>query len=190
VHVDVGTGDGSYVYRAARAHPDRLFLGIDANGEAMADRSRRACAKAARGGAPNALFVRAAIESLPEELGGLAARVTVLFPWGSLLRAVAAPDHQALVALRELCRAGARLDIAMALPVERERSSFAKAGLGDITEAHLRGDLPRSYASAGFEVEVHERAAEIVEAFPTAWARRLSLEPHRRFFAITGARRS
>ena len=53
---------------AAAAQPDRLVVGVDANAAGMATASRRAAARPARGGLPNALFVLAAAEALPAEL--------------------------------------------------------------------------------------------------------------------------
>ena len=50
---------------AAAAEPDRLIVAVDANAAAMAVASRRAAASPRRGGLPNALFVVAAVESLP-----------------------------------------------------------------------------------------------------------------------------
>ena len=44
--------------------------------------------KPARGGAPNALFIVAAAEALPEPLTGIADEITINYPWGSLLRIV------------------------------------------------------------------------------------------------------
>jgi 16S rRNA (adenine(1408)-N(1))-methyltransferase len=86
VTIDVGTGDGRAVLFIAAAEPTTLAIGIDANAASMAEASRRAAGPPRKGGLANALFVVAAAEAPPEELRGLAARVTVLFPWGSLLR--------------------------------------------------------------------------------------------------------
>ena len=88
----------------------------------MREASRRAARKPARGGAPNALFVRASAEALPAELGGLATAVTVLLPWASLLHAVAAPDPAVLAGLRGMCAAGASLVVVLGYaPGEGER---------------------------------------------------------------------
>ena len=43
---------------------------------------------------PNALFVVAAAERVPAELHGLADELTILFPWGSLLRGALALDER------------------------------------------------------------------------------------------------
>src|SRR2546425_4724656 len=42
VVVDVGTGDGRWLYRTARAHPEWLCLGLDADAGRMREVSRRA----------------------------------------------------------------------------------------------------------------------------------------------------
>lgn len=60
--VDLGTGDGRRVLRAAAARPDTLVIGVDANAAGMVEASRRA---ARRGALPNALFVVAAAEHPP-----------------------------------------------------------------------------------------------------------------------------
>jgi tRNA G46 methylase TrmB len=79
VHIDIGTGDGRFVRRVAQTDPDCFVIGIDACRENLRGVSRRA--------PQNTLFVIANAQALPPELHGLAAQVTINFPWGSLLRA-------------------------------------------------------------------------------------------------------
>jgi 16S rRNA (adenine(1408)-N(1))-methyltransferase len=67
-------------------------IGVDASAAAMAETSLRAARPERKGGLPNALFVVAAAERPPEELHAIAAEVTILFPWGSLLRGGLALD--------------------------------------------------------------------------------------------------
>lgn len=55
--IDLGTGDGRYVLKAAAERPDTLVIGLDANAAAMIEASRRA---ARRDALPNALFAVAA----------------------------------------------------------------------------------------------------------------------------------
>lgn len=181
LHVDVGTGDGAFVLRTARANPGIFVVGVDANAEAMIDRSRRAASKPSRGGASNALFVHAPIEKLPEELEGLATRVTVLFPWGSLLRAVWSPDIGALASLRNLCAGGAELVIAVSAS---PRDAGFDRPFDGIDPDGAR--LPEAYARAGFDVRVRETAGPIHE---TTWSKRLSFGTDRRFFVLEGSAR-
>ena len=78
VLIDVGTGDGRYVLHVARTSPTWFALGVDA----CRDNLRKASRKAP----PNALYLIANALALPkEEIGGMASKVTINFPWGSLL---------------------------------------------------------------------------------------------------------
>ena len=58
----------------------------------MAKSSWRAARPTGKGGLPNAVFVAAAAERPAAELAGTAAEITILFPWGSLLRGALAVD--------------------------------------------------------------------------------------------------
>lgn len=86
------------------------MVGIDANADNLRTASRRAGASEARGGLPNLLFGRLALERAPGALEGLADRLSVLLPWGSLLRAAAGGEPEGLRRLRGLCAPGAELE--------------------------------------------------------------------------------
>ena len=128
----------------------------------MIDSSRRAAAKAARGGRPNALFLVAAAETLPSELSGIAGGVTVNFPWGSLLRGVLAQDMPMLAGLGRLLGPDGRLE-AMVSAVARDGQTLP----GD-------SDLRAGYRVAGLDLSEYRQATarEIAER-STSWARRL-----------------
>src|SRR6266508_1951523 len=50
VIIDLGTGDGSFVYQSARRHPDRFYIGIDPQSSAMEKVSEKIHRKPAKGG--------------------------------------------------------------------------------------------------------------------------------------------
>src|SRR4029077_6174969 len=94
------------VVSLARRRPDALVVGVDAGPDAMRSTAQRAARKPAKGGVPNALFVWAAVEELPAELTDVT-EVHALMPWGSLLRALVAPDERVLRDVARRCRPGA-----------------------------------------------------------------------------------
>jgi len=160
VIIDIGTGDGRFVYQSARQNPNKFYIGIDPNVRPLEKISEKIHRKPAKGGAPNVLFVQAAIEDLPAELDGVADEVHVHFPWGSLLRAVATGDVDILRNVRRICAPGAMLEV--------------------VINDHLADQLIERYRSAGFEVLEHGSvpAAQWSE-FETTWARRLKQNEHR-----------
>jgi 16S rRNA (adenine(1408)-N(1))-methyltransferase len=169
--LDLGTGDGAFVYQSAREDPSRFYVGLDAEPSALQEVSARALRKPAKGGLPNALFLRAAVEALPPDLSGVANEVHIHFPWGSLLHAVLTGDLAILHGIRGLCAPGALLEVVWALDFARDRAELARLGI--LTDLPEQDALDR-YKEAGFDVEEAGTLAE--SAWPhlqTSWARRL-----------------
>ena len=152
----------------AAAQPDRLVAGVDANAAGMMTASRRAAARPSRGGLPNAVFVVAAAEALPAELGGVADLVTVHFPWGSLLRGLLGADPATMTGLSRVLRPGGTLQLLVSATA-RDHS----AGVPPIRTATLRA-LAESYAAWGLAVTELRPAtvADVADAHST-WAKRL-----------------
>jgi 16S rRNA (adenine(1408)-N(1))-methyltransferase len=168
VTIDVGTGDGRAVLAAAARDPRTLAIGLDATAAAMAESSRRAAGPARKGGLPNAVFVLAAAEKPPADLCGVAASVTVRFPWGSLLRGCVGGDAVVSRGVASLVAPGGVLELLLA-PAARdglEGVPIDPAALGDAVVA--------TFAPLGFDV-VDRRAATPAEiaASGSTWARRL-----------------
>ncbi len=151
--LDLGTGDGRFVDAMARQHPDMLAVGLDACREPLAERSRRA--------PHNAVFVIANALDLPGELDGRATRITIKFPWGSLLAALLAGDSRLIDRLGTLARPGARLEVRInAAAAESCSASLEKA-------AHL---AQRAFTDAGCRLSrVRSLGPADLRAVPSTW---------------------
>ena len=169
--IDVGTGDGRAVLAAAVREPATLVLGLDASAAAMAEASRRAARPARKGGLENARFVVAAAEAPPSALAGVADHVTVLFPWGSLLRGVAGRDAAVARGIAGLVRPGGDLELLLA-PAERDGLDGMPVTVDGLVDA-----AGRAFRAQGFEL-VAGRAATPAEvaASGSTWARRLGAD--------------
>lgn len=154
VHIDLGTGDGTYAMHLARANPDMAVIGIDTCLDNLT--------KAARKGLQNLRFVSCDATEPPAWLHGNATSVTINFPFGSLLCALAEGDDEAHQRLFAVARPGARIEI-------RVNGSAAKE-LGIPLEI-IRDRLRRIAArSVSVTVEPHHA----FRRFPSEWAKRLA----------------
>lgn len=179
VLLDIGTGDGRFVLDAVHRSPHLLAIGLDAcreNLRAAAARAENVAAgrtpKASRtsaggaGATGGALFVIASANCLPHELRGLAGRVTINFPWGSLRDGLLEGELALLESLRTVMQPGARLEVRL------NASALAEAGW----ELLPGGERVRQQlARAGFR----PRPARLIDtaalrALPSTWARRLA----------------
>jgi 16S rRNA (adenine(1408)-N(1))-methyltransferase len=174
VVIDIGTGDGLFVYQSARQNPSKFYIGIDANPQPLEKISEKIHRKPTKGGLPNVLFIQAPIEALPPELDGVADEVHIHFPWGSLLRGVATGDETVLRNLRRVCAPGALLEIVIGLDPERDQSEIKALGLKPLTHEFLEMTLAPRYAANGFAV--FEKGGLAPAEWPklkTSWAKRL-----------------
>ena len=174
VIIDIGTGDGRFVYQSARQNPNKFYIGIDPNTRPLEKISEKIYRKPAKGGAGNVLFIQSAVEDLPAELNGVADEVHVHFPWGSLLRAVATGKVEVLRNVRRICLDGALLEVVIGLDPERDQSEIERLGLTPLSLEFIDRVLVPNYAAAGFEItERGILAASEWPEFDTSWAKRL-----------------
>lgn len=172
--IDIGTGDGLFVYQCARQNPKKFYIGIDANPRPLKKISEKIHRKPSKGGAPNLLFIQSAVEDLPSELNGIADVVHVHFPWGSLLGAVATGDRAVMDNLRRICSTDALLEVVIGLDPERDRFETERLGLQPLSMAYIDSVLVPKYKDAGFEiVERGLIASAEWPALNTSWAKRL-----------------
>ena len=172
--IDIGTGDGLFVYQSARRNPQKFYIGVDASPRPLEKVSEKVHRKPAKGGLPNVLFVQAAVEDLPPELDNVADEVHIHFPWGSLLRAVAAGDLEVLRNLRRICAEKALLEVVIGLDPERDISELERLELPPLSLEHVDSVLAPEYRNAGFEIfESGIIAPSEWPEFQTSWAKRL-----------------
>lgn len=172
--IDIGTGDGLFVYQCARRNQKKFYIGIDANPRPLEKISEKIHRKPSKGGLPNVIFIQSAVEELPSELDGVADEVHVHFPWGSLLRAVATGNQAVLLNLRRICSSEALLEVVIGLDPERDRSEIERLGLQSISLEYIDSTLAAHYRKAGFEIL--ERGMLSPSEWPkiqTSWAKRL-----------------
>jgi 16S rRNA (adenine(1408)-N(1))-methyltransferase len=160
VAIDLGTGDGRYVRQIARDKPRCFAIGIDTCRENLREVSRRA--------PDNARYLIADALALPDELAGLATRITINFPWGSLLRGLLAGDARLLAGLRAIARppSGAVLDIKL------NDSALAAVGW-TLTDGGVRIEAMLRAAGCAPEPAIALESAAL-RACPTTWAKRLA----------------
>ena len=90
VHVDLGTGDGRFVYEAALKDQSTLFIGVDP----VEKQLREYSVKSVRKKLSNVLFLTSSLENLPINLTEIADKVSVILPWGTLLGQIVNPSPE------------------------------------------------------------------------------------------------
>ncbi|HEY8293192.1 MAG TPA: class I SAM-dependent methyltransferase [Thermomicrobiales bacterium] len=156
--IDIGTGDGRYVRTIARECPACFAIGIDACRENLRGSSRNAPG--------NALFIIANALTLPGELHGLATRITINFPWGSLLAALLDSEPAFFTGVVALAQPGAALEIRL------NQGALVEAGY-----TRERGVIQIARRLREWEFADQRLAmldTNALRRYPTTWAQRLA----------------
>ena len=190
--IDIGTGDGRFVSVAARENPNKFYIGVDANTKPLEKPSMKATRKPAKGGLPNAMFVQAAVEDLPEELDGVADEIHIHFPWGSLLHAVTTGDEHFLTSLRRIAAPGCLLEIVIGIDPKRDKGEIERLDIPELTRVFLHSYLFPKFRSTGFDlIESRTLDANEWSRIETSWARKLQATSGRKVvylsFVLGGA---
>jgi 16S rRNA (adenine(1408)-N(1))-methyltransferase len=159
VLIDVGTGDGRYVLHVARTSPTWFALGVDACRDNLREASRKAPS--------NALYVIANALALPGELDGMASKLTINFPWGSLLEGLLDGEPMLLKGVLAICRPGAVLEVRLNAGALAEAGYTLESGGARVRQALHEG---------GFEVagDLLGLDARELGQCRTTWAKRLA----------------
>ncbi|MCK6539838.1 MAG: class I SAM-dependent methyltransferase [Anaerolineales bacterium] len=158
ITLDLGTGDGRFVRCMAKRHHDAFFIGMDACRENLRAHSRIKL--------PNALFVIASAQALPYELNGLADRLTVNFPWGSLLESLLNGSPSLINRLDAVTRPRAGMEVCLNAEALDSSGWSLESGAERIE---------RALNAAGWKTRSHAfMDARALRSFPTTWAKRLA----------------
>jgi 16S rRNA (adenine(1408)-N(1))-methyltransferase len=189
--VDVGTGDGRFVYRTAVERPDTLCVGLDPVADALRKISAKAGRKPAKGGVENALFLVGAAEDLPGPLAGAADEITVNYPWGSLQRGIVAPEPRLLEKLAALADSATaevnpRFTFLINSSVFSNEDYRDRLALPELDAERARGELVPRYREAGLVLETIEELAGDAPHH-TSWGRRLVRGSGRHTLLLAGS---
>ena len=164
VILDLGTGDGKFAFHHARTFPSHFVIGVDACRENLREHSRLKL--------PNALFIIANAQDLPNELNGLISHITINFPWGSLLESLLAGDSKLMCRLESISSSFTQIDVRLNGGALAEQGWTLEDGAGQIHN---------NLTHAGWRVKTPVLMnANALRDFPSTWAKRLAFgrDPH------------
>lgn len=170
--LDIGTGDGRYAYRLAKANPGWLVVGVEPAWENLIETATRSLKKPSRGGISNCLFLRAAIEDMPEELVGCAQTISVNFPWGSLLNGVVDPQSGVVENISKVAALDSELRVVLNLHVFDIEAERSKLRLPVLSQEYMDTVLMPHYEKYGWQLKECQRQGGD-SGISSSWGRQL-----------------
>lgn len=173
--IDIGTGDGSFPYRKASKDKESLYIGLDSAADNMINSSIKAGKKAARGGLNNLLYVVCNALDIPEELKGLADRIHINLPWGSLRDAVVKGDGELLQGIRRMSKKHSSLDVYVTYDTLYEAREIMNRQLPQLSLDYINTHLKPRYKYCGININKAEICSnDSLKGLETQWAKILA----------------
>ena len=188
VVVDVGTGDGRFVYKMAKENPKNYFIGVDPAAENMYEFAAKIIKKPSKGGVGNAMYVVSSMEELPDEMNGIADHIYINLPWGSLLEGVVKGSDDILSNILKLSKVqNTNLDICLTYSILHEAGEMSRRELPELTLDYIRDTLTPIYKEKGIILTDSNTINNIVlREYDTQWAKRLGFGRTREIYRICG----
>jgi 16S rRNA (adenine(1408)-N(1))-methyltransferase len=179
--IDLGTGDGRFIFTNAQRTPQILFIGVDTLANLMEEYSYKADKK----NLGNAVFVLGSADKFIEGVSKYADFIYVNLPWGSLLKFVIDADEVFLANIYRLLKSKGKLIINLGYTQEVEQKEIDKLQLPPLSEIYIQNTLAKKYEVYGFKlISLKELKKEEISEIGTTWAKRLKYGKDRPVFSF------
>lgn len=186
LHLDLGTGDGKFLYKQAKLFPETYYIGIDANLSNMSYLSWKVCCKPSRGGGQkNIALIHSLVEHLPEELCSIGDSMTINFPWSSLLHGLVTPDRNMLSRIVRLGKKNSSIQILLNYTIFQNHVYREKLQLPHVTTQYVHQYLKGVYLQEG--IRISEVALQNLSINASSWGKSLTLSGNREVLLLSGS---
>lgn len=182
VIIDLGTGDGRFIFKQASENPNNLYIGVDPSAKQLEVYSKEVNKR--RLG--NAMFVIGSIELFPEELFGVADYLYINLPWGTLLQSIVNPSKQSVSTLANILKSKGTLEITLGYQDESEPGETLRLELPVLNEELIKETIYPAFAAyANLELEKFKQIEKVdLRGLDTTWAKKLTFGNERPLYKL------
>lgn len=180
VILDLGTGDGRFVYKKALENPDKLFLGVDPVEKQLRIYSKRANRKRLK----NILFVLASADDIPSELFSKIDKVYINLPWGTLLEKIIKGDKYFIDNLEKLLKKSGILEITLGYTPDLEPSETKRLDLPTINKDYLVNEVSQFFNPIFLLKSIEQIKKEELGNLESTWSKKLKHGSDRDIFKM------
>ncbi len=177
--LDIGTGDGRFIYKSAALNPKNIYIGIEPSvnfKEYQREINRKKLS--------NATLINSSLESF-EAKDNFFDYIYIHLPWGVLLKYVVTVDKDILKKLTKMLKKGGELEIVFGYDPKLEKSETKRLNLKELNLKEL-GFLNEKYSKIPGLVLEHFKliSNKDLKERQTSWSKKLAFGGLRNFFQI------
>ena len=181
VVLDLGTGDGRFVYKKALKEPKALFIGLDPSAKQLAIYAK----KAVKSKVDNTLFIVNSLENIKDEFNGLADKIYVFLPWGTLLQHLIKPTKEYVEKLATILKSEGNIEIILGYTEDSEPTQVERLQLANLSMEYLQANVVTVFKDTGLNLkELVELNKTELATLETTWGKKLAFGQNRPLFKL------
>ncbi|WIV11840.1 hypothetical protein [Proteiniborus sp. MB09-C3] len=185
VAIDIGTGDGQFIYKRAKSNAGELYIGVDSSIDNMRKYSIKTTKKPSKGGLNNILFVVGNVDDLPNEMTATADKITINLPWGSLRDGLVKGEEIVLSNIKKISKVKAEIDICVTYSTKYEKREIHERELPILSIDFIKTHLKKQYMAYGINIEdAYIWDNNMLKSLDTKWAKKLAYGKEREIFYL------
>lgn len=175
--LDIGTGDGRYVYKRALTEPNSLVIGVDPSPnfkEFQREINRKKLL--------NAYLLQESVETLELPINAFD-EILIILPWGSLLKKIVSLDLNFMELLSQALKNKGKLHVVFGFHTEFEKTETQRLELHNLEETgggFLKDSLSKIPLLSLTSFQTISKRD--LSKFDTTWARKLSFGQDRNYW--------
>lgn len=179
--IDLGTGQGAFVYFNALENKDKFYIGLDSCGESM----KKYGIKQYKNKIGNLMYIVMNAQNLDEILYNKFSEIYINLPWGSLLQGVFKEELKIIEGISKLSKPKCKISICLSYDEKFEKSEIEKRNLPRLNENYFKDVFIPIYNRYGIEIKSIEYISKEGLSFQSKWMRVLTESRSRKFYIIT-----
>lgn len=179
--LDIGTGDGRYIYKKALENPNYLYIGIDP-AKNVEDYQREINRKRLK----NAQLTQTSIENYNPKVSEFFDEITIILPWGNLLKYCVTVDLKFFEKISGWLKKDGEIKIIFGFNEELEEKQTKRLELKNLNEKEINF-LKDNYSKIPKLKLTHfENIFYLdLETIESTWAKKLKFGADRSYFGVT-----
>ncbi len=178
--LDLGTGDGRFVFKNTLKNPNIFFVGMDPAEKQLSEYS----SKVNRKRMDNCMFVLGSIEDTPTELNSSFDEIYINLPWGSLLEKIVKINKIGIESIKNLLKENGRVFITLGYAPDLEPSETRRLDLPKIDEFFIQDQILPILRKNFSTVSLKKLSKKELGEIETTWAKKLKFGKDREIFRI------
>lgn len=180
--IDLGTGQGSFVYFNACENKDIFYVGIDSCRDSM----KKYGVKQYKNKVDNILYCVMNAQKMDEVLYNKFSKVYINLPWGSLLQGLFKEEFNIINTISLLLRSCGEVRMCFSYDDRFEKCEIEKRELPFLDDDYFKNEFIPMYLRYGIKIEDINYISKEEIDFRSKWMHVLTESKSRKFYIITG----